>query len=225
MAWKNHESHYHQVARNTLLLLRHGWRKFWNSPSSHGWNYTCICQLWLEIFLKFTILKLAETALAFVNHDWRKFWSSASSNGWNFTSIRQLWFEKISKFTIFKRLKLHFYLSTMVVKKNWNSLSSNGWNCTSIRPSWLEKSLKFAIFKWLKLQFYLSNLVGESIKIHFSQMSETSVKGISKTWFLFWRHKTPEMMTWFFYLCIHVLQAFVQLSAICDHTESNELCH
>ena len=142
------------MARNVLQLVYHGWRKFWNSPSSHGWNYTCICQLWLEIFLKFTILKLAETALAFVNHDWRKFWSWASSNGWNFTSIRQLWFEKISKFTIFKRLKLHFYLSTMVVKKIeihypqmaetallfvhhgwrkvWNLLYSNGWNCNSI---------------------------------------------------------------------------------------------
>ena len=33
------------------------------------------------------------------------------------------------------------------------------------------------------------------------------------------------MMTWFFRLYIHVLQAFVQLSTVCGHIESTKLCN
>ena len=107
----NFKIHYPQMARNALLLVHHGWRKFWNSPSSHGWNYTSICQTWLEMFLKFTILKwlklhfhsspmigenfevqhpqIAETSLLFVNYGLRKFRNSLSLNVWSYTSICQ----------------------------------------------------------------------------------------------------------------------------------------
>ena len=165
------------MAETALSFVNHGWRKFWNSLSSNGINYTSIRPSWLEKILKFIILKwlklhfhsstmvgenfkihcpqMAETALSFVNHDWRKFWSSASSNGWIFTSIRQLWFEKISKFTILKCLKLHFYSSTIVVKK-----------------------LKFTILKWLKLHFYSSIMVGENFEICYLQMAETAIPSV-----------------------------------------------
>ena len=100
MVGENFEIHFPKMAETAPLFGNHGWRKFWNSPSSHGWNYTSICQTWLEMFLKFTILKwlklhfhsspmigenfevqhpqMAEFSLLFVNYGLRKFRNSLS---------------------------------------------------------------------------------------------------------------------------------------------------